>query len=112
MARPLALVPVLLLGAALAGCGSSDARLKQLTVGITRDSVLKVMVPQNPDRIDRYLANSQSIEALYFARPGVDSGSTPDRQMSPVVLVDGLLMAWGWEQWDSVATANRIVVAK
>lgn len=112
MARPLALAALLLLGTALSACGPSDARLKKLAVGIARDSVLKVMVPQAPDRIDRFIVNSHAIEALYFAPQGADSGSTPDRQMSPVVLVDGLLLAWGWKQWDSLATANRIVVAK
>jgi hypothetical protein len=102
-------VPVLLLGAALAAC-SSDPRLKKLTVGIPKDSALVVMGGEKPARASRYLADGHILEALYFNKPGAGSDSVPDRKRSPVILVDGVLIAWGWKQWDSIAVANKIVV--
>jgi hypothetical protein len=27
-------------------------------------------------------------------------------------VVDGKLLTWGWKGWDSIAAANKIVVAK
>jgi hypothetical protein len=110
VARSLGVVPVLLLGAALAAC-SSDSRLKKLTVGIPKDSALAVMGGE-PARASRYLADGHILEALYFNKPGAGPDSVPDRKRSPVILVDGVLIAWGWKQWDSIAVANKIVVEK
>ena len=103
---------VLLLGTVVGGgCKRSDPRLEKLTTGISRDSVLTVMGVEKPERVDPYLMGGHYIEALYYARPGVDSGKTPERELSPVVVIDGKLVAWGWDRWDSIAAANRIMVA-
>lgn len=99
---------VVLLGILLAACSRGDARFEELTRGIPRDSVIKVMGDAKPERVDTYLANSQLIEALYFAPPGADSGSTPERELSPVVMVNGTVAGWGWKVWDSIAGANKI----
>ncbi len=102
----------LLLTAALAACARPDARLEKLTVGIPADSVVKLMGVEKPKRHDPYLINGHYIEAMYYPKPGaVDSASTTDRKMSPVVLVDGKLVGWNWTTWDSIAGANKIVVA-
>jgi hypothetical protein len=110
--RPFALGHVLWLGVALAACSRGDARMEKLAVGIPKDSALAVLGVAKPDRIDPYVVGGHYIEALYIAKPGADSGSTPDRQMTPVVAVDGNLVGWGWKYWDSVATVHHIVVAQ
>jgi hypothetical protein len=98
--------------AALAACSRPDARLEKLTVGIPTDSVLKIMGVEKPKRLVPYLANGHFIEAMYYPKPGAtDSAATTDRKMSPVVVVDGKLVGWGWTTWDSIAAANKIVVA-
>ena len=101
---------VVALAAALAACSSGDARLKQLSVGITKDSALKVMGSQAPARTDPFLTDGKFIEILYFAPAGT-TDSVPDREMSPLVAVDGKLLGWGWETLDSVAAATKIPVA-
>jgi hypothetical protein len=102
----------LLVGVVLTACSRPDPRFEKLSVGIPKDSAIALIGIEKPQRSDPYLVNGHYIEALYYAKPGADSGQTPDRKMSPVVVVDGLLAAWGWKQWDSIATANRIVVAR
>jgi hypothetical protein len=104
-------LPVALaLAAALAACSSGDTRLKQLSVGITKDSALKVMGSQPPTRTDPFLTDGKFIEVMYFA-PAGSADSLPDREMSPLVAVDGKLVGWGWEMLDSVAAATKIPVA-
>ncbi|HEV8599805.1 MAG TPA: hypothetical protein VGQ69_10630 [Gemmatimonadales bacterium] len=103
---------VALLGVLLAACSAGDSRFKGLTRGISRDSVLKVLGDAKPERLDAFLVNSQFIEAFYFAPAGADSGSTPERDLSPVVVVDGKLAGWGWEVWDSIAGQNNIPLKK
>ena len=89
----------------LGGCG--DSRLRKLTVGISRDSALAIMGGK-PERIDAYITGGQFIEALYYARPGRDSGTTPERKLSPVVLVDRVVVAWGWKEWEPIAEEHHI----
>ncbi len=96
--------------AALAACSSGDSRLKQLTVGISKDSALNVMGVEKPTRTDPYLTDGKFFELMYFAPPGAPD-SVPDREMSPLVAVNGLLVGWGWETVDSVAGATKIPVA-
>ena len=101
----------LALAGALAACSSGgDARFEQLSVGITKDSVLKLMGAQAPTRTDPFLTDGKFIEVMYFAPAGT-TDSLPDREMSPLVTVDGKLVGWGWETLDSVAAATRIPVA-
>jgi hypothetical protein len=104
---------VLVVGLAmvLTACERPDARLEQLTVGISKDSVLRIM-GGTPERIDPVLVKGQYIEPMYFAKPGAsDPDSRLDRNMSPVVLIQGTLAGWGWNYWDSVATQYKIQVA-
>jgi hypothetical protein len=102
---------LVLAGVALAGCERGDARLESLSAGMARDSVLTVM-GDSPQRVDPYLVSGQYIEAMYFPRPGRAEGEgLEDRNMSPVVVVNGRLAGWGWTWWDSAAAANSIPVA-
>lgn len=95
----------------LSACSKSDARLEKISAGISKDSVLVIMAVEKPERVDPFLVNGQYIEAMYFPMPGAtDSASVTDRKMSPVILTDGKVVAWGWKQWDSVAADKKIVV--
>jgi hypothetical protein len=106
------LASALALAAIIGGCAKTDQRLKLLSTGIPTDSALRVMGVEAPQRKDAYLVGGRYIEAFYFPFPGaVDSASVLDRNMSPVIVMDGKVAAWGWSQWDSIATANKIVVA-
>jgi hypothetical protein len=65
-----------------------------------------------PEKYETYLVSGNYIEAMYFPLPGAtDSASVTERRMSPVIVSDGKLVAWGWTQWDSMAAATKIVVA-
>lgn len=97
--------------ATLGGCESGDPRLENLALGIAKDSAIAVMQGP-PTVVEPYLINGQYIEGMFYARPGkADSASRAPRNMTPVVLVNGKLIGWGWDQWDSVAAANKIPVA-
>ncbi len=97
---------------ALSGCERSDPRLEQLAVGMAKDSVLAVMGGEKPQRVDPYLNNGQYVEAMLYPRMGkADSVSLRDRNMTPVVVINGKLAGWGWNYWDSTAGANNIPVA-
>jgi len=110
--RPAPLAATLLIGGLLAGCGG-DQRLDRLTAGISKDSTLAIMGVEKPKRVEAYLSKGHYIEALYYYPPGKsEAPDLADRQLSPVIVIDGVLAAWGWRQWDSIAGAHRIVVAK
>lgn len=98
----------------LSACGDkADDRLEKLSAGISKDSVLVIMEVDKPQRVDPFLVNGQYIEAMYFPRIGAaDSASVADRNMSPVIVIDGKLVAWGWNQWDSIAAEKKIPVVK
>jgi hypothetical protein len=111
--RPLATLATL---ATLTGCG--DKNIRQLSVGITRDSVLKILAlgstatdsTPNVYREDRYLYGGHFITMLMYSNTGKKEGTetVPEEQLIPVVLRDDTLTGWGWEHADSVATANNI----
>ena len=109
-----ALIAVPVLGLLfLSACSKSDTRLEKLSAGISKDSVLAIMGVEKPQRIDPYLVEGHYIETMYFPKRGpADSASVADRNMSPLVVVDGKLVAWGWKQWDSIAAAKKIPVTK
>lgn len=106
------MAPAVALLAAVAACAPrEDPRLKDLSVGISKDSAITVMGGERPSRVDPYLIGGQYIEAMLFIRPGtqpVGVDTLPDRERSPVVVINGNVAGWGWGFWDSVATANKI----
>ncbi|HEU5219036.1 MAG TPA: hypothetical protein VFU23_10270 [Gemmatimonadales bacterium] len=97
----------------VSACSKSDPRLEKLTVGISKDSVLTIMGVQKARRLDPYMTGGHFIEALYFTPADTpDTLKVRDRNMSPVIVIDGKLTAWGWKQWDSIAGVTHIQVAK
>lgn len=111
------------LGALLlaAACTPSDAgedpRLTQLTVGITRDSMLRVINAGSPDsmfnvyRRESYLADGVPLE-IFFYHPGdLREGQGPaatESTLRPIVVRGLTVTGWGWAHFDSVARANDI----
>ena len=104
---------------ALSGCGG-DKNIGQLTVGIPRDSVLRILAlgstatdsTPNVYREERYLYDGHFITLLMYSPTGKKEGTDtiPEEELIPVVLRDDTLTGWGWEYTDSVANANNIVL--
>ena len=104
---------------ALSACGP-DKRIKELSAGISRDSMLTIIgqgatptddggLP-NVYRSEEYLANGHMLQVLFFSpknqREGRDSVAAS--KLTPLVLEDGILRAWSWAGYDSVAAANNL----
>jgi hypothetical protein len=103
------LTRVLVFGAVLLLAACGDARLRKLSVGISKDSTMHLM-GDKPDRAEAYLTGGKMIEALFYGKAGADSGQTPEAQLTPVVIVDGQLTGWGRDEWLKVATEHRIQI--
>ncbi|HTE45512.1 MAG TPA: hypothetical protein VK636_09735 [Gemmatimonadaceae bacterium] len=105
---------------ALAAC--EDKRTKELTNGITRDSVMSVLSQKiigggrdsfpNVYEKDSYLIGGQRYEVLYFSPNNQKKGkdTVAFKNLTPLVFVDNKLIAKGWPAWDSIGSANKIVV--
>ena len=100
----------------LVGCG--DARIKELSPGISRDSTLRIIgsgatvedsLP-NVYRAERYLSKAQMLEVLFYSPSGEKEGrdSMPEGRLTPIVLRDGVVTGWGWQHFDSVAAEHGI----
>jgi hypothetical protein len=97
-----------------------DRNIRNLTVGILRDSVLKILAEgstatdsaPNVYREERYLHDGQWITMLMYSNTGVKEGTDtiPEAELIPVVLRNDTLTGWGWEHADSVASANNIPI--
>lgn len=110
MTKRTAALLVLLAGLALTGCRREDPRLKNLEVGIPKDSALAVLGVRAGERPASYLINGQFIEAMMIRREGVEGplDSLSRKEYTPIVTLNGNLSGWGWKYWDSLASANKI----
>ena len=110
---------VALVGAAtLAACG--DSRLKELSAGITRDSLMTILAQggQSGDtlphvyRAEKYLSKGQMLEVLFYDRGDANEGmaTVPEAELTPIVLRSDTLLGWGWTYYDSVARDHNIAV--
>ncbi len=89
-----------------AACG--DSRVGKLSVGISRDSV-DVVMGDSPHRTENYLTEGKLWDVLYYARKGTPASDSIEwRQLSPVILADGVLVGSGWAFWDGEAARLRI----
>jgi hypothetical protein len=110
---------------ALAACssgpeGESDPKLDQLTVGIARDSVLRILGPvtaedslPNVYRKEAYLLDGMWTEVLFYSAAGLKEGKEPaaaESTLRPITLVRGFVTGWGWTQYDSIARRHDIRV--
>jgi hypothetical protein len=109
---------IALLAVSLSAC--EDRNIRQLTVGIPRDSVLRILALEsassdstpNVYREERYLHNGRWITILMYTNTGSKEGmeSVDEADLVPVLLRDDTLTGWGWTHHDSVARANNIVI--
>jgi hypothetical protein len=96
--------------ALLAGCG--DARLDKLSLGISRDSVAKLM-GEPPHRVAPYLMGGKQWEVQLYARSSAtEKDSIEWRKMSPVVFIDGNTVGWGWPWWGDASVKNGVTMPK
>jgi hypothetical protein len=107
-------------GAVVTLTACEDKRVRELNVGITRDSAMTVLAQEikgggsdsfpNVYSRDRFLIAGKNYEVLYFTKNNekVHKDSVPAKKLTPLVFVDNKLIAKGWDAWDSVATANKI----
>lgn len=93
----------------LSACG--DQRLTKLTLNMPADSVATAMGADAPHRTLTYLTGGRQWEVrLYSKEAAATTDSIAWRELSPVVLTDGKVMAWGWGAWDKLATKLSIPV--
>jgi hypothetical protein len=104
------LIPLGLAALSLTGCQREDSRLKNLSLGINKDSTFNALGITTPERPEMYLVNGQTIEAVVLRREGADGplDSLSLSEKTPVVLINDKLAGWGWNYWDSVRAANKI----
>jgi hypothetical protein len=108
--RPSRLLAATTLVLALTACG--DRRLKDLSLGINRDSVAVVMHTDSPHRSESYIMEGKFWEVLYYAEDGVPAAdSIPWRELSPVVIADGGVVGWGWDYWEREGGRLKVQLA-
>jgi hypothetical protein len=87
---------------ALVACG--DGRLTKLSVGMPKDSLAAVM-QMEPHRTATYMLNGKVWDfSVYPTAKTEPNDSVPWRKMSPVVMIDGKVVGWGWGWWDKEST--------
>jgi len=92
---------------ALQACG--DARLKDLSLGINRDSVAVLMETDTPHRSQSFILEGKFWEILYYGDVGVAAAdSVAWRDLSPVIIADGGVVGWGWDYWEREGTRLRV----
>lgn len=90
----------------LAGC--SDARLDKLAIGMSKDST-DAVIGAAPHRTADYLTGGKQWEVrLYSRSSAAATDSIPWRKMSPVVLIGGKVVGWGWSWWKGASKKNGI----
>ncbi|MEP6591791.1 MAG: hypothetical protein ABJC19_11465 [Gemmatimonadota bacterium] len=99
----------LLTVATLSACG--DQRLAKLTLNMPGDSVATVMKTDTPHRTLTYLTAGRQWEVRLYAKGDVATTDSVEwRKLSPVVLNDNKVVAWGWSAWDKTAAKLQIPV--
>jgi len=77
---------------------------------MAKDSALALLGDRPQERPATYLIKGQLIESVMLRREGAEGplDSLTQKQVTPIVMIDGKLAGWGWVYWDSVAGANKI----
>lgn len=103
--------------AAVAACG--DSRVRQLDVGMSKDSMLKILAADAPAgdtlpfvyKHTQYLADGQIFD-LYFYDPQnrepLTNPEVTDNELTPLVVIDGKLAGTGWGYMDQVTDKYRL----
>ena len=112
---------LVVMGAVLVSTACEDKRVAALHEGIPRDSAISVIshgvlptaAPDSQFNVytrARYLIGGKNYEVLYFTPNNEKAGkdAMPLKKLTPLVFVDNRMVGKGWEQWDSISTANKI----
>lgn len=107
--------------ATLLGACGQDKRVKAVDAGITRDSLLTVIgkgsrgVDSMPNvyRTDRYLIDGKTYEVFYFSGTskhlyGPVKDTLPWKELTPIVMIDRLVVGKDWAYLDSLSKAHSI----
>ena len=103
------------------------AKLFRLEVGQTRQQVLEEMgtepqtfnqgafrsdgVVPNPYDSETHLVGATEIEVLYYVTNVQNKdGVITNDELTPLVLVDGILVGWGWSYLDTFTTDNDLAL--
>jgi beta-glucanase (GH16 family) len=112
------MVAALAASATLAAC--QDKRVKQLTIGITRDSAMSILAQHiNGGGADSfpnvyvkaaYLINAQYLEVLYYTpnNEKAEKDTVAWAKLTPLTFYANRLVGIGWPAWDSASKANNI----
>ena len=125
------------IGIALVLTACEDKRIKQLNLGITRDSAIQVIAQNlkggksdaypNVFMREQYLSNGKSYEVLYFTPNNEkftpakrkDSNDTtsaeahvPWKKLTPLVFIDNKLAGKSWSMWDSLSKVLSVAPKK
>ena len=100
-----------------------DKRIEDVNTGITRDSLLSVIGKEAPGvdslpnvyRTERYLVDGKNYEVFYFAGSGkhlnaATKDTVPWKELTPIVIVDRVVIGKDWAFWDSLAKANKFAI--
>jgi hypothetical protein len=112
---------LVMVAAGLAAVACGDARVKTLSAGIGRDSVLKLLAAgstsgdslANVYRQEQFLVNSRLLDVVFYNPDGItqkQDSSLKDAQVTPIVMVEGKVTGWGWTYYDSLARANHFML--
>ena len=102
---------------ALAACG--DAKLKRLELGISRDSMLTVLAQGAPagDSLpfiythNAYLVDGKVFDIYFYDAENRKRQETPgvsDKEVIPIVVVDGVVRGMGWRYADDLQKQYKI----
>ena len=101
----------------LASC--KDSRIRKLDEGISKDSALKVLAQGAPPgdsllnvyKHTRYLVGGAMYDIYFFdpknRKVWVDK-NVPDKELTPVIMVDGKVDGWGWGDMDDITEKVHI----
>lgn len=110
----------------LSGCATLDSirlvnrqRLLQLSIGMSKQDVLKVMGTKtetdgfqsinNPYRSETLRGENKTLEVLYYYTDIKKSdGAITDDELTPLVFDDGKLIGWGWSFFEDTAKKYEI----
>ncbi len=90
----------------VAACG--DSRIKQLQVGISRDSMLRVLAQGSTTgdslpfvyRHNSYLVSGKYFDVFYYDpkdRNYTETRQVRENEVVPIFVVDGVVEGWGWD---------------
>lgn len=98
-----------------------DRRVRQLDVGMSKDSVISIVGEGAPAgdtlpnlyRHNQYFVESKMFDIYLFDEKNRKAWLDPevrDQELIPLVLVDGKLAGTGWDYMDEVSSKYRIQV--